>query len=667
MSIKHGTNRYFPRIDPFGGNGDSLWELTSGTVNLVNNGWEVSIGSDSTFGAEKLRVVGGIRVDDSSSFSAYIEGAQGQSAPVSPVNAGRIRYNTTLNRWEFSQNGGAYQPFGSGTSTPFTKTLNTIHEIVPTDTIAFGATAMSGSEKFRLVGGQRIDDSSSLSAFLEMTDGSSTPLSSANEGRIRYNEVSNQFEISANGGSYFALGANIWTEDTGFVYPTTPSNIVLIGDSSLPGGTEIFQVLGSGYIKGKLAIDGVATTDVLLSLNAPVGQTANIQDWSVNSVNQLSIKNNGTILFGADAASSLITRSSRTGADADHLSIIAQGITGGGSYSGGNLYAVGGDSSGDRGGGLAVLLGGTGGSSGGSGGTAQVLGGYSGTDGAGGNVLISGSDADIYSLSNVNGGSVTIGGGTGSTSGNGGSIFIQGGGLSDCEIGGTIYLRPGNGISVDGEIITNLYGATSTGINFRSATTNTGSLGTSSYRWANVSANLLDVGTSSGNTAKIQLDDGDLATGVLGKGCFRYHGVTNKLQYNNNNTGWLDFGVAVIDSNLGLWYSPDEPIAVGDAVFLKSADTIGLADANGVTKQPVIGVVAAIDGPYITVRYHGELNCFSGLTPGATYYLSETGVSGSTITSTPPTNPGSIVQRLGFARNATTLMIIVDRDYIELM
>ena len=45
---------------------------------------------------------------------------------------------------------------------------------------------------------------------------------------------------------------------------------------------------------------------------------------------------------------------------------------------------------------------------------------------------------------------------------------------------------------------------------------------------------------------------------------------------------------------------------------------------------------------------------FTNLTPGAAYYLSPTVPGG--ITSTPPSSPGQIVQKVGFAKDATTLV-----------
>jgi hypothetical protein len=104
-------------------------------------------------------------------------------------------------------------------------------------------------------------------------------------------------------------------------------------------------------------------------------------------------------------------------------------------------------------------------------------------------------------------------------------------------------------------------------------------------------------------------------------------------------------------------------VAVGDVVYLSAADTVDKASATDDTK-PAIGVV--VSKPTATtavVRWGGTASVFAGLTPGATYYLST--VAG-TITDTAPSGSGNIVQRLGFAKNATTLFIQIDRDFTVL-
>lgn len=111
-------------------------------------------------------------------------------------------------------------------------------------------------------------------------------------------------------------------------------------------------------------------------------------------------------------------------------------------------------------------------------------------------------------------------------------------------------------------------------------------------------------------------------------------------------------------------YATTVGTAVRDIAYLSSSDTVEPADADDPGKQPVVGFVK--DKPTTvtaTVQYSGELSGFSGLTPGSTYFMSTTP---GQITEVAPSALGSIVQRVGFAKNATTLVVMIDRDFVIL-
>jgi hypothetical protein len=105
-------------------------------------------------------------------------------------------------------------------------------------------------------------------------------------------------------------------------------------------------------------------------------------------------------------------------------------------------------------------------------------------------------------------------------------------------------------------------------------------------------------------------------------------------------------------------------LSPNEAVRLSTADTIDLAQADVVSERPTIGFV--LTKPTATLAYvltAGEMGGFVGLVPGATYYLSETP---GQITDVAPMAQGSIVQEVGWASNATTLVIGIVRDFVLL-
>jgi hypothetical protein len=132
----------------------------------------------------------------------------------------------------------------------------------------------------------------------------------------------------------------------------------------------------------------------------------------------------------------------------------------------------------------------------------------------------------------------------------------------------------------------------------------------------------------------------------------------------DNATGditWMGMPIPLSALLIGGIYNCPIGVAVGDAVFLSAADNVDRSDASVVSDRPVIGFVHS--KPTTTtcrVQYAGDLSVFVGLTVGATYYLDTTA---GQITTTPPSGTGNIVQEVGFARNATTLVVQYDRDF----
>jgi len=140
---------------------------------------------------------------------------------------------------------------------------------------------------------------------------------------------------------------------------------------------------------------------------------------------------------------------------------------------------------------------------------------------------------------------------------------------------------------------------------------------------------------------------------------------TNQLMLSQNGGPFLPFGSpGGTSGSVSGQYTCPVGVALTDAVYLSAANVVDKADSDDALKQPLIGVVTAKPTPTTcTVTNYGEANVFVGLAVGATYYL---GVAPGTITTTAPSVPGNIVQRIGFAKSTTTLVVFTDRDWVEI-
>ena len=106
-------------------------------------------------------------------------------------------------------------------------------------------------------------------------------------------------------------------------------------------------------------------------------------------------------------------------------------------------------------------------------------------------------------------------------------------------------------------------------------------------------------------------------------------------------------------------YTASGAIADAKAVYISAANTVALADASAESTSRVIGfsdgaIADTTSGP---VCHDGVLDGFTGLTPGARYFLSETA---GDITSTYPSSDESAVVQVGYAKSATELHIDIE-------
>jgi len=105
-------------------------------------------------------------------------------------------------------------------------------------------------------------------------------------------------------------------------------------------------------------------------------------------------------------------------------------------------------------------------------------------------------------------------------------------------------------------------------------------------------------------------------------------------------------------------------VVVLDAVYHASADRVDRASATSLATAPAVGIVVHKMSPTTCIlAYKGEISTFSGLVPSSTYYLD---VAAGQITPSPLSTTGNILQRIGWARNPTTLVVEIDLDFQQL-
>ena len=102
-----------------------------------------------------------------------------------------------------------------------------------------------------------------------------------------------------------------------------------------------------------------------------------------------------------------------------------------------------------------------------------------------------------------------------------------------------------------------------------------------------------------------------------------------------------------------------ETLAAGDFVYFNATGQLLKADASEIAKQARGFVPEGITSGQTGNVFFDDTNAsVTGLTPGATYYLSDS--TPGAIDTVAPTTTGSIVQRVGFASTAATLHVDIE-------
>jgi len=144
-----------------------------------------------------------------------------------------------------------------------------------------------------------------------------------------------------------------------------------------------------------------------------------------------------------------------------------------------------------------------------------------------------------------------------------------------------------------------------------------------------------------------------------GEGHMVWDSSANKL-YIWDGSVWDDQSTVSAANSVENIYTADEDLAARDVVYISAADNVSLADCSSVATSYAIGLAkaAALDTASVSVQSEGVMTGFSGLTPGARYYLS--GSTPGAITATIPTGSGNTIVQVGYAKSASALHIHIE-------
>lgn len=117
-----------------------------------------------------------------------------------------------------------------------------------------------------------------------------------------------------------------------------------------------------------------------------------------------------------------------------------------------------------------------------------------------------------------------------------------------------------------------------------------------------------------------------------------------------------------VDTSVGI-YSCDSSVNVNDVVYLSDIATVAPAQATSSSYSAIGMVVSKSSATSANVKYFGEVTGLTGLSAGITYFLSETA---GEITTTPPSDIGSIIQNIGIAKSSTILLLLINQNYVVL-
>lgn len=132
---------------------------------------------------------------------------------------------------------------------------------------------------------------------------------------------------------------------------------------------------------------------------------------------------------------------------------------------------------------------------------------------------------------------------------------------------------------------------------------------------------------------------------------------TNNNLYIWDGSAWDNLNSVAVANNLDQSFTAGENLTAADVVYISAANTVSKAKGDADATRDAIGIATASvsAAASVDVRMHGVATGFTGLTPGARYYLSA--ATAGAVTATPPNSSGKSLVNIGFSKSATSMAL----------
>jgi len=131
---------------------------------------------------------------------------------------------------------------------------------------------------------------------------------------------------------------------------------------------------------------------------------------------------------------------------------------------------------------------------------------------------------------------------------------------------------------------------------------------------------------------------------------------TNDNLYAWDGSAWSNLSIVEEAQRTCSEYTAGETIAIGEVVYISSANTVSLADiSNGGNTDYIVGMASTGNTASNPVKIcsDGVISGLSGLTAGDRYFVDN--ATAGAITNTVPTGAGNRLIQVGFAKSTTEL------------